>query len=184
MSFTEDWFPKENQDGLELLIQDGLPEKGACYELGCWEGKSSVFIAKLLGKRVLHCVDWFKGNIAEGDDHLTVVAAAERDVGRIFLENMKEHETFNFLLTKSDCIQFLKKEDHGEGIAFVYVDASHDYQSVKETLELIKPLLLDGAVVCGDDYESKGVNSAVREAFPDCWANRNFWFHRKHNGNT
>lgn len=48
---------------------------------------------------------------------------------------------------------------------FVFVDASHDYESVKKDLEAWTPKVKPGGVMCGHDIHSEGVKSAVEEKF-------------------
>jgi hypothetical protein len=49
----------------------------------------------------------------------------------------------------------------------IYIDASHDYISVKEDINLWLPKLKPGGVICGDDYILgwPGVIQAVDEVF-------------------
>lgn len=51
---------------------------------------------------------------------------------------------------------------------FVYVDTSHDYQSVKNVLSHLKPVCREGATIAGDDFSNAngwGVPQAVNETF-------------------
>ena len=56
----------------------------------------------------------------------------------------------------------------GKGdLDFVYIDASHDYESVKRDIELWKPKICAGGFIGGHDYSFHfmGVIKAVGEAF-------------------
>lgn len=182
MVFTDAWFPKENAEGLAKLLENpgDLPNHGLVVELGCWEGESSAFIAKLLPDRTLICIDWFKGNLSEDEDHPTVRALALRDIREAFQSNMRSAGAGNYLLIEDECLGVLKDiEAEGEVIAFAYVDASHDFKSVKAQLEQLDKMLLPNGIVCGDDYQWPSVSQAVSQVFPDHGHNHNFWFHRK-----
>lgn len=50
----------------------------------------------------------------------------------------------------------------------VFIDALHDYESVKQDIALWWPLVREGGYLCGHDYNHKwpGVMRAVAEAFP------------------
>jgi hypothetical protein len=49
----------------------------------------------------------------------------------------------------------------------VYIDASHDYESVKEDIIAWLPKVKKGGIICGDDYTPgwPGVMRAVNEVF-------------------
>ena len=89
----------------------------------------------------------------------------------------------NYTIVKEDCIEWLKKF---EGIIkFIHIDASHEYESVFETIKLVLPKLVKGGIICGDDYLNAninrtdlhgGVERAVREALPNHHNIRNLWY--------
>ena len=85
-------------------------------------------------------------------------------------------------IVRSDCFDFL--EAFKEPIKFCYIDAAHDYDSVRATLEMILPKLVIGGVLCGDDYTSAhvgradlrgGVQRAVVELLSDHMSAANAW---------
>lgn len=50
----------------------------------------------------------------------------------------------------------------------VFIDGSHEYADVKADIDYWTPLVKQGGLVCGHDFNFFiGVNRAVREAFPD-----------------
>jgi hypothetical protein len=57
-------------------------------------------------------------------------------------------------------------QNHIEPIKFIYVDGPHQYQDVKDQLEAIKPRLVKGAYVIGDDYYSDEIKNAFNEILP------------------
>ena len=82
----------------------------------------------------------------------------------------------------------LRLLEHRSPVRFAHIDASHDYSSVKAELLSILPLVVDGGVLCGDDFEDGatpvdgldgGVERAVREVLPGCRNDGNFWWWQK-----
>ena len=67
---------------------------------------------------------------------------------------------------------------HGVQFDFIFVDASHDYQSVKDDILAWQPLLVDGGVFCGHDYnypQCPDVKRAVDELIPDFYLIDTIW---------
>lgn len=54
-----------------------------------------------------------------------------------------------------------------KSLDFVFIDAQHDYYSVKKDIELWEPKVKPGGLLCGHDYEPNfpGVIQAVDEVF-------------------
>jgi predicted O-methyltransferase YrrM len=61
----------------------------------------------------------------------------------------------------------VSKQFADASLEFVFIDASHDYESVKEDIEAWLPKVKVGGIVGGDDYQWEGVNKAVQELVPD-----------------
>lgn len=171
--FHEDWYPSEQA----LIVGDwarAAPE-GAIVEIGCWEGKSSACIAQAIAPRKLIAIDHWQGNgeeeQAKNEPHPSVQAAGERNVYSAFKRNMNMLVPGNVDWRRMDWHIWLcghaPVSYHAERdgpIAFLHLDASHDYGSVYECLTAIKPFLVEGAIVCGDDLYADGVYRGVHDA--------------------
>lgn len=174
-TFHEDWYDPQCAAYVGWLAQQA-PGEGAVVEIGSWEGRSAVCIAQSIAPRTLHCVDHWRGNEDEGDEESTK-AAQERDVLGVFVCNMERLTAGNWQHEVLDWREWIKKwgraykedpiwNDH-PSIAFLHLDASHDYQSVYDCLRAILPYLVPGAILCGDDFYSDGVYRAVHDALGD-----------------
>jgi hypothetical protein len=66
----------------------------------------------------------------------------------------------------------------------VYVDAAHEYESVKQDIQLYFKLVKDNGWIFGDDYSIHwhGVKKAVDELFPDKMVEGVVWYKCKHPG--
>ena len=51
-------------------------------------------------------------------------------------------------------------------LPFVYLDAGHNYEAVRDDILCWLPKVKDGAFIAGDDYKWPGVSQAVNEIFP------------------
>lgn len=181
--FTENWYSNSQLNYLTSACLRVKDLEGQVLELGVWEGKSTCTIANTLkGDKVL-AVDTWEGNTSEGSHHSSVLAAKERDVFSKFEANVKSLTEGNVTAIKSDIFKFLA-EFSGK-IKFCHIDASHDYASVRKAIEAVKPLLVKGAVLCGDDFMSAhalvkdldgGVERAVTEMCPGFVSQENFWY--------
>jgi hypothetical protein len=123
----------------------------------------------------LLAVDTWQGNVDEDELHVSVELAKKRDVYGTFLSNMQLLTNGNVQALRQDCHDFLA--GFSEPIKFCHIDASHDYASVKRTIEALLPKLVPGAVICGDDLlNAPGVRQAVQELLPGVIPIKNFWW--------
>jgi len=185
--FNEDWYSNTQCNELKKLVSSVKEIKGDIIEIGCWEGKSTHNIANECYPEILICNDTWTGNIAEseitGIIHPTVEICKIRDVYNIFLNNMNNLTNGNYSVIKRDCIEWLK--EYKNPIKFIHIDASHEYESVYETIKLALPYVVKGGIMCGDDICSAninrhdlhgGVERAVRELLPNFKTFENLWY--------
>lgn len=52
-------------------------------------------------------------------------------------------------------------------IDFIYLDAGHDYKSVRDDIQAWLPKLKTSAFIAGDDYDWPGVRQAVEDLLPE-----------------
>ena len=186
--FSENWYSTRQIIDLVSLVEKTQNIVGKVIEIGCWEGKSTIAIANKCFPDVLICNDTWLGNVAEskitGIEHITETILKTRDVYSIFVNNMDTQTQRNYTVVKNDCIEWLKTFQ--EPIKFIHIDASHEYQSVFDTIKLALPLMVKGGIMCGDDFSSAnmnrqdlqgGVERAVRELLPNFKTNNdNLWY--------
>jgi len=182
----ENWYPDEQLQKLKALAGRVKGIKGSVVEIGCWEGKSTKVIVEAVHPDKVYCVDTWRGNVAEslvtGEQHITEQIVKERDVLTEFIFNMNKAQGY-YQVCQMECVEWLKSCKLP--IKFCHVDASHDYYSVRNTLMLLKPMVVKCGVICGDDFIhahagrtdlAGGVERAVREVLPDFENNGNIWF--------
>lgn len=151
------WFGLENEELLKAALG---PHTKVVLELGSWLGKSTRFIAQAAPNAALIALDHWLGS-AEHKINPTL---------RPMLPIL--HETFlkncwalrdRLIPLRANTVPGMKLV-HGHGILpdLVYVDAAHDYQSVRADIMTALELFPD-ALLCGDDFQWPGVAQAVRE---------------------
>lgn len=185
--FNDDWYSEKQLGDLVNLVSKVKEIDGTIIEIGCWEGKSTIQIANNCFPETLICNDTWLGNVQEsivtGVTHPTELILKERDVYSIFMNNMNNYTKGNYTVVKEDCIEWLKKFQGS--IKFVHIDASHEYESVFETINLILPKMVKGGIICGDDYLTAnihvhslhgGVERAVKETLPNHNHIDNLWY--------
>lgn len=185
--FNDNWYSDQQLGDLINLVKKVKDIDGKIIEIGCWEGKSTIQIANNCFPETLICNDTWLGNVQEsivtGITHPTELILKERDVYNIFMNNMNNCTKGNYTVIKEDCIEWLK--NFQDSIKFVHIDASHEYESVFETINLILPKMVKGGIICGDDYINSninvhglhgGVERAVKETLPNHNHIDNLWY--------
>jgi predicted O-methyltransferase YrrM len=126
-------------------------------ELGCWKGRSAAFMAVEIinsNKNIeFYCVDSWKGDKVGG--------VGKVDVYDEFVKNMQP------VLDKINIVRELSvdaaKQFPDHSLDFVFIDASHDYESVKEDFEVWFPKMKKGGMMAGHDYGYPSVKKAIDE---------------------
>lgn len=158
--FTSSWIPEHTLNRLTALVKEREHLHGAVIEFGAWEGRSTIAIAAGTTGTV-HAVDHWKGN--PGDIH-TEPVAAEHDIYARFLTHTTGMTHIKPVVTSTE--QFMAHWN--QPIKFLHIDADHNYEAVAAQIEWAKPLMVEGGVMCGDDYSANwpGVVQAVNETLP------------------
>lgn len=144
-------------------------------EVGSWAGASAVTWAKALQglKRKGHvtCVDlwepYFNENIDFEEHYRGMTEAAQgRKIFRLFLHNIKATNVCNMVeyIVGSGRVVLPKLPNAKYDI--VYIDGSHEYESVRADIQDAKRIVRNHGIICGDDLELQKheLDSAEHEA--------------------
>lgn len=166
-----------------------FPSDSQFVELGTWKGKSAAFMGVEIansGKRQhLTTIDTFKGSDEEAHRN-------DPDIQRGCLKEVAETN-----LEPLSAYVSIKQSDSAEAAAgfadgsiqFLFIDAGHDYESVKRDISAWLPKMAPNGVISGDDLHWDGVRQAVNEAFGSdyrnsgrCWVHlmpeaQKSWYH-------
>ena len=152
------WLGQQEGIALQEVIRQ-LEPKAQIAELGSWQGRSSVVIASALPPEgTLYCVDHFKGS----DEH----QGGQFDLASLY-DNFS-HNIKKFHVEGKIQVLVMSSLDAAAKFAtssldLVFVDASHDYESVKADIEHWYPKLKEGGfLVCHDYPWCIGVQEGVK----------------------
>jgi SAM-dependent methyltransferase len=125
----------------ELLVER-MPKNAVVCEIGVAEGNFSAEIIERSSPAKLYLVDKWESVAAQYSE------AALRKVEERF---RAEIESGKVILRRDYSLEALGKfEDNS--FDWVYVDAAHDYASVKADLEACRRVVRPGGFICGHDY--------------------------------
>lgn len=146
----------------ELQYLASLAEKSRCVlELGSWKGRSTSVLAHHTPGIVV-AVDTWQGSV-EHQQQLKGKPAS--GVYHAFCSNTSRYDNVWPLLANS--LSAARTLSHGPmRFDLIFIDASHDYESVKADIQAWLPLLAEGGILCGHDYMRWGVKNAVRQLVP------------------
>jgi predicted O-methyltransferase YrrM len=133
-------------------------------EFGAWQGRSSVAMSS--AKQLL-CVDTWEGS----EEHQADIAAG-LDVWASWSKNLENYPNVTahrMDLGDAEAVTALQELVAAKGGAdMVFIDASHDYDSVRRDIQVAISLLKPDGLLCGHDYNGSwpGVLHAVNELVP------------------
>lgn len=169
LNVVDGWF--NYIDFYRNIALNYLPENAIIYEIGSWLGKSAIgmsLINEFVNRDYLiYCVDTWEGS--DEDDHREMIKELDA-VGT----NLEDHFNLNVELFGAKNIIPIKKtskeasEDVEDGsLDMVIIDASHDYDNVKNDIEYWLPKVKKGGILAGDDFSTgwPGVVKAVIDHF-------------------
>lgn len=156
----EGWGRPDEQGVLFNTITKDFTDKIKIAEIGVYQGRStSIICVDLINKGVdfeYHAIDHFKGSL-EHNKNLDYETITRRN-----LEPILDRITIHVNDSISQSKLFMD-----EYFDIVYIDASHDYDSVKLDIQSWLPKVKKGGYICGDDYCTSwiGVYDVVNEIF-------------------
>jgi predicted O-methyltransferase YrrM len=137
-------------------------------EVGAWTGRSTLALAdNTLGK--VTAVDTWEGS-SNGDLKDVLERNGKNWAWKEFQKNTEHVKNISRLWMESTKAAKINRALHNK-FDMVFIDASHDYESVKADIMAWLPTVIEGGLICGHDYTTErdhcaGVIKAVDEIFP------------------
>jgi hypothetical protein len=164
--------PAEDLEALKALVARHRNVTGVSprvCEVGSWAGRSAIAMAEA-GATVV-CVDTWEGSA--NDAGCKAYDGSRGEPFQVFLENIRGLPIRAHIDSSPGAAGEFKDGEFD----IVYIDAEHDYESVKADIAAWKPKAKHW--IAGHDYAAfPGVKQAVDEAFPGCTVQGNVWFQR------
>lgn len=152
-----------------LLNRRGLLGVGA--EIGVKSGTYSDLVLQAWhGRKLLSIDPWLEADPGEYHDTANVPQERHEQYMAQALARLEPHGERSEIWRTTSEEATTRVEDRS--LDFVYIDARHDYESVREDIELWLPKVRPGGVIAGHDYVDGlfregefGVRRAVDEVF-------------------
>ena len=158
---SENWF---NYEDLYTLMVNNFNSNSHFVEVGVWKGMSACFMAVEIinsGKNIkFDCVDTWE----YVDTSKEIGEQQFENLFDIFYKNIEPVKNYINIVKSISWDGASNYEDNS--LDFVFIDAGHDYESVKKDINSWYPKVKIGGVIAGHDYHYDcGVYLAVNEFF-------------------
>ena len=146
-----------------------IPDGGVFVEVGSWLGRSLIFMAQELkrrNKRVkLYAVDHFRGE-SNQKEHEATVKLCGGNIRRAFDSNVERCSVADMIdVIDGDSAESAKLLADGS-VDACFIDAAHDYESVKRDILAWRPKIKPNGILSGHDADYPDVQKAVLELEP------------------
>lgn len=154
-------------------------------EIGVWKGHSITYLANKLKNREfvkIYAVDIFeelyaKTNYSNQDETIKNDVGCITDIYNYNLRNKGVRE----MITDIKSISWEAASNfNDESLDFVFIDAGHDYESVKKDITNWLPKIKKGGIISGHDYFNSiefGGNFGVKRAVDEFFGEKNLNFY-------
>jgi predicted O-methyltransferase YrrM len=157
--FVDGWLSYAEAVSLYELAKGLPPEHPVIVELGSWQGKSSLILAKgIASKRhpVLYCIDPFDATDdgARSEDYSRRQSQMSSPLLNQFIDNMKKNRVYEVAkVLRGMSYEFSK--GFTEKIDLLFIDANHEYDAVMRDFEEWSPHLKPGGIIAFHDVVTK-----------------------------
>ncbi len=151
--FYNPFKPQNSVCGLYDLIKENVNESTVMVEVGSFAGVSSELFALHCHK--ISCIDSWKPYI-EIPSEFIIEAEARFEKVRLRYDNISKLK-----FTSSEAAPLFLDNC----LDLVYIDAAHDYESIKNDINLWLPKIKPGGFIAGHDIVLKPVKFCIDEIF-------------------
>ena len=158
----EDTPPKKQRRESRGSVLKMMPKESVCAEIGVWKGHFSARILNKVKPRALHLIDpWI---FVDDDDYERAAYGGKVAKSQGDMDDLYEAVRERFEREIAGGVVRLHRMTSAEANAnfpddyfdWVYIDANHSYEFVKQDLLTYHPKVKQGGFFAGDDYRTKG----------------------------
>jgi hypothetical protein len=154
----------------KLFLLKALPKRSVGAEIGVHEGDLSARILEIVEPVKLHLIDPWKyheepvyedavyGGKKGGDQ-----PQMDERYKRV-IERFRAHIESSRVVVHRACSHEVHTQFPPRYFDWVYIDANHRCEAVKQDLELFLPLVKQGGLITGDDYDETDTWGGVKQA--------------------
>jgi predicted O-methyltransferase YrrM len=157
---TEGWMTEPEL----TYLAEAASKSRIIVEIGSWMGRSTCALAANVHEHVW-AVDTWKGSA----EHVPMLAGKPPGwLYEKFLANTNGLPVIPLMLPSMTAAALLHK--CGGKADMIFIDANHTYESVKSDILAWKPVLAEGGILCGHDFDRvywPGIVKAVEELAPN-----------------
>jgi len=171
-------YPEEMQgwgstsEAFEQVISQLKPKR--IIEVGSWRGASAIHMAELVKKYTddfeIICVDTWLGSVEHWESDGAFIDGLQNGRADIYLQFLSnilhkglEDYITPFPIDSMNAAEYFKRK--GITADMVYIDAGHEYPSVKMDLYAYSEIVRPGGAILGDDWFHEPIKIAAYDTF-------------------
>ena len=157
----EQWFSKPHFYEI-LLNSNTLPKEPVIAELGVWVGNTTNHLINELKNRGYNPKDYVIDIFTGSPEHVDMIKAFGGNTLNEFQKNVKENNNERFVTIVNKTTNEASKDFPDFFFDYIYIDADHSYESVRQDIYNWWPKLKLNRYFSGDDYGLYGWQSVTQ----------------------
>lgn len=142
---------KVKPDNRKFLLEK-MPQNSICAEIGVWKGVFTQKILNLVQPQELHLIDpWLFQKEFPNRLYSGMIAQNQEDMDNIYESVVAKTKDKNVIIHRNFSSNVLPKFADNY-LDWIYIDGNHNYEFVKQDLELSVKKVKVGGFITGDDY--------------------------------
>lgn len=146
--FKPEWVKNAKVIETRHAVMDLLPKNGVAAEIGVAIGRTSRIIVDKMQPQKFYAIDFYSGFPPQEDVYRKLGMNQREYVEHIFEKEIQEGTVELRQGISWECLA----EFEDDYFDYVYLDAGHDYESVKRDLKELQRVVKDGGIIQFNDF--------------------------------